>query len=872
VPENKDIENIERVLERIGEDELDIGEIGQEEYVAREEPLPVEEGEAAPETIADLDEMLKDIEIGLTEEKELEERRAAEEAEEELPPETEEEEMRELPTVVQPADAEAALEEKPAVVPEPEKSIDRGEVLSLPGDLEIEEGPSEAVFEPVEQAPSIEIEEAEGEAEEEGVETVPVEKREEAVLEEESLDLPEDFDFGSLTTEEGPPEELAGIIPEQAEEEAPPPVEEEVQPPVEEETEKIEVPEPGELEPGRLESFEEEQLPPTVEEEAFSIEGLEIGEIEAVEEETPEEVLPEIEEEVQPQGPQEPAGGVTPEGITPKGPEPEIEISDEDTVLITAKLKQLDPTLASKIRDIIVGETLPFESLEELIELLKSDVPQTELIIWLEGATGEKVVPRMRIPEIIAVPRRPTALTRIAENLGPVVRVAGLFVVILAIVTVLFMVFVYRPMRAGRYYKEAIELLRNERYEEAETSFGRAVRIYEKVGEYDNFGWEYMLSGNYNEALQKLQEGISKDRMVKNSEIRLHLARLYNILGNHGEADRLYDIVVEKKPRVYEFKKLKGENLIDWGVEEPERLDTAYKLFREEYVEDQKNSDPLFHMLSIHLIRKDTENIDYLSSLLKSSYPRDVNKEVYTRLAAYYIDNDRIEPVRGIIAPVIQSYPDYPDAHYAFANYYKAIKNKRLQEELLKRTIEYENKRELIYPWETRNRKLLSDSYNDLGEIYAGMEIPGMSAESIRYFKKAIDENEQNVNAYFNLAQVYFYGEKNYNFARSFYENAKKMGYKSSDLKYNLGVLYYYQKRFRSALRQWSELYETMPDDPHISFAMGSALLHLGEYSSALGEFLILEERYDDLVNSLGEIKPWRAYHKRIVLEGRDTV
>ena len=39
MPENKDIEHIEKVLERIGEDELDIGEIGEEEYVAREEPL-----------------------------------------------------------------------------------------------------------------------------------------------------------------------------------------------------------------------------------------------------------------------------------------------------------------------------------------------------------------------------------------------------------------------------------------------------------------------------------------------------------------------------------------------------------------------------------------------------------------------------------------------------------------------------------------------------------------------------------------------------------------------------------------------------------------------------------------------------------------
>ncbi len=58
-----------------------------------------------------------------------------------------------------------------------------------------------------------------------------------------------------------------------------------------------------------------------------------------------------------------------------------------------------------------------------------------------------------------------------------------------------------------------------------------------------------------------------------------------------------------------------------------------------------------------------------------------------------------------------------------------------------------------------------------------------------------------------------------------------------------------------------------MPDNPNINFAMGSALLHLKEYNSALGELLVLEELYDDLVQSLGEIKPWQAYHKRIVLE-----
>ena len=57
-----------------------------------------------------------------------------------------------------------------------------------------------------------------------------------------------------------------------------------------------------------------------------------------------------------------------------------------------------------------------------------------------------------------------------------------------------------------------------------------------------------------------------------------------------------------------------------------------------------------------------------------------------------------------------------------------------------------------------------------------------------------------------------------------------------------------------------------MPNNPNIKFAMGSAFLHLEKYNPALGEFLMLSEIYDDLIKELGNIKPWRAYHKRILL------
>jgi tetratricopeptide (TPR) repeat protein len=147
------------------------------------------------------------------------------------------------------------------------------------------------------------------------------------------------------------------------------------------------------------------------------------------------------------------------------------------------------------------------------------------------------------------------------------------------------------------------------------------------------------------------------------------------------------------------------------------------------------------------------------------------------------------------------------------------------------------------------------------------METPGMAAEAITNFKKSIDQNPRNVEAYFNLAQVYFYKERNYELARRNYERARALNLIDRDLNYNLGLIYYYRGDFFRALSYWSDLSEEIPDNPYLSSAMGSAFLHLGTYHAALGEFLVLSEVYDGLVKNLGEIKPWRAYHKRILLE-----
>jgi tetratricopeptide (TPR) repeat protein len=344
---------------------------------------------------------------------------------------------------------------------------------------------------------------------------------------------------------------------------------------------------------------------------------------------------------------------------------------------------------------------------------------------------------------------------------------------------------------------------------------------------------------------------------------------------DYEKADALYDKVIEKKPKIYLYKKLKGQNLIDWGVQEETRLDEAYQIFNSEFSENRRNTDPLFQMLKITIMKEDNENINFLYSLLQKKFPLAVDSEVYTKLASYFVTeslrdpkNSPLDPVRDILASVIERYPGYPKAYFTLSLYHKILNNKEEEERLLKATILYERERPLEYPWEYRDRDLISDAFNNLGELYQRIEIPGKTAEAINYFNKAIEENPENKKAYFNLAQAYFYDEKNYSRAQRYYEIAKKLGYADRDLDYNLGLVYFYGKKFERALNQWAKLTELEPDNPNINFAMGSVFLHMNKYNAALGELLLLAELYGELVKDLGEIKPWSAYHKRIVLSG----
>jgi len=781
LPDINDLEKIEKVLSEIGERELGIRGVTEKDIISENVKMGLEKepvkNVAPGEEKDEFKELLKDIEVGLSEEKVLEE---------ELSKENE--------------------VEKVAAGEIPKKEVAKEKPL-------IEEG----------------------------------------------FDLPGDFDMENINVEEGPPEELIRRR-EKLEEEVPE-IEQTGEEILKEELPEVPLEEFEMPELEEIESLEKaEEMPPSEKEELkeFKMPEIEEGKVE--------EELPSIEEEI-PEGIEKLTHGEKDREEKTKGIG--IDLSDEDIVLIMARLKELDPFLASRIKDVILNVSIPVESLKKLVNLILENAPEEEVQHYIEWATGKKIE-KKRIPRVVAVPEKRGRIQILLEKTGPLIRVTGLFVTVLALLSIIFMLFMYKPIKANKYYREGIECIRTEDYDKAEKSFSSATTIYDKVKEYENFGWEYMISGNYSRALDKFNAGIEKDKKLKNLTIREHRADLYNILGQYDKANEYYEEIIKVKPDKYNYIKKKGLNLIDWGLKNNEYYNEAYDLFNNEYVKNNKNSDPLFQMLYINIITNKKDDVDNIFDLLNRRHPKDVDEKIYTELAYYYTKQDRLEFIRDILSRVLREFPEYPKAFWVFGKYFKSIHNIEEEKKSISQAIDLEKSRRLEYPWDIRDRSMLSDAYNDLGEIYAGMEMPGKSAESIGYFKQAIIENERNSKAYFNLGQVYFYKEKSYEYAREYYEKAKSMGLEGLDEKtlyYNLGLLYYYKKDFYRALDYWSKLSQTIPENPNIGFALGNTFLYLKKYNSALGEFLILSEFYDNLIKGLGEIKPYRAYHKRILLE-----
>jgi tetratricopeptide (TPR) repeat protein len=303
-------------------------------------------------------------------------------------------------------------------------------------------------------------------------------------------------------------------------------------------------------------------------------------------------------------------------------------------------------------------------------------------------------------------------------------------------------------------------------------------------------------------------------------------------------AERIAEHTSLSKDDEYDFRMLRGENLIDeltsgsddFNSEEERRDDIARIQFQEAARKNRGEAAPLYKQLQIAILKDDYAQVVNLTDQILRRFPKSRDEEVQTGLARYYIEDENFSIVRDLLLMALSKksivYP-YPPAYAAYGAYYNVVGNNTLREEYLRAAIVAENKRvlprtwnyrdrkfvawtdytnpnselrkservqaseqqvgnsALLFPWDRTDFALLSSAYNGLGEIYALGESFENVAQSIQHFRKAIDPyltqpreeytfNPEVPEATFNLAQLYFYRVKDYDNAFKLYRAYQK--------------------------------------------------------------------------------------------------
>jgi hypothetical protein len=321
-----------------------------------------------------------------------------------------------------------------------------------------------------------------------------------------------------------------------------------------------------------------------------------------------------------------------------------------------------------------------------------------------------------------------------------------------------------------------------------------------------------------------------QDRLRKMDEVTLRVAERI------GEATSL------SKTDEYDFRMLRGENLMDtlWdngidaGSIEEQRDDIALVQYQRAAEIKRGEAAPYYKQLQVFIRRNDAAAVSRVTDMIGRRFPKARDEEVQTELATFLIANENFSRVRQLLLDALNKrgmvYP-FPPAYVTFGNYHRAVGNRALQEEYLLAAVEAEFDRVLpsqwnfqdrklvswtdfdkqrtvarsiaeetpgeqltgtdfLFPWDERNNGLLSVAYNGLGEIYARGESFENVAKAIRYFRRAIDPdagpqsekatfNAEVPEATFSLAQLYYYRVKDYQNALKLYK-AYETAYKES--------------------------------------------------------------------------------------------
>ena len=520
---------------------------------------------------------------------------------------------------------------------------------------------------------------------------------------------------------------------------------------------------------------------------------------------------------------------------------------DHDKVIDS--IKNLSPLTRYHVLDAILNEKLDQASMRELLEALDSEKSNEDIteLINRELGLSIKEYGKSGILELIPIPNS-------LKDYAHIIRVAAVFLILFVGIVLLSYQFVYKPIKANEYFKKGLADIYKGAYNNAEINFAQGNKLKPKqIKWFNRYGKAYIERERFDSALAKIEAALNIK--PRDFDSRVLFGYYYRSKGekqlseeDYIKGEELYNDMLSYVSKKNQLKTVYDERGILM-------ISRAKNLSQANYYDNAYNNyiqminlfgDNVIARKRAMLIRIYQDNYKQVKALqehinnLKSGY---IDDDVYPKLARYLLNNNDFYGSRTLLEKILKKYPSNLEAIIGYADYQARLKHYEKARDILVNTAlpMFENN-----PYR-RGKEFV---YNMLGQIYYNL---GEFGNSINNFNAALEINKTYPDANYNLANLYFYQDKDYEKAKEHYQLAYDNlppELRGDKLLYNLSWIYYLNNEFDRAFEGFNALFQKNPSNSVVSYALGNSLLHLdranlanGFYRNALNQILSRREK-----------------------------
>ena len=487
---------------------------------------------------------------------------------------------------------------------------------------------------------------------------------------------------------------------------------------------------------------------------------------------------------------------------------------DHDKVIDS--IKNLSPLTRYHVLDAILNEKLDQASMRELLEALDSEKSNEDIteLINRELGLSIKEYGKSGILELIPIPNS-------LKDYAHIIRVAAVFLILFVGIVLLSYQFVYKPIKANEYFKKGLADIYKGAYNNAEINFAQGNKLKPKqIKWFNRYGKAYIERERFDSALAKIEGALNIK--PRDFDSRVLFGYYYRSKGekqlsedDYIKGEELYNDMLSYVSKKNQLKTVYDERGILM-------ISRAKNLSQANYYDNAYNNyiqminlfgDNVIARKRAMLIRIYQDNYKQVKALqehinnLKSGY---IDDDVYPKLARYLLNNNDFYGSRTLLEKILKKYPSNLEAIIGYADYQARLKHYEKARDILVNTAlpMFENN-----PYR-RGKEFV---YNMLGQIYYNL---GEFGNSINNFNAALEINKTYPDANYNLANLYFYQDKDYEKAKEHYQLAYDNlppELRGDKLLYNLSWIYYLNNEFDRAFEGFNALFQKNPSNSVVS-------------------------------------------------------